>query len=210
MLLNNSATPRSIPKRDNGGRRASISYPDGTVFEGRVNKLGDNEGEGAMRYKSGNKYEGEWEEGEYHGHGTKTYVDGSKHTGFWVEGKRDGPGTTTLKDGERHSGKFKNNDFSDVCHIKLTGNPIKLRAPRCVRPSLYGEHVFGVDTYRFHANEPWIPERLRSLTGESTLQTLWLDREAKQKERLRIGRHFDALHAQGMKNSAFHFEDTEM
>ena len=111
---------------------------------------------------------------------------------------------------EKWMQKFKNNDFSDVCHIKLTGNPIKLRAPRCVRPSLYGEHVFGVDTYRFHANEPWIPERLRSLTGESTLQTLWLDREAKQKERLRIGRHFDALHAQGMKNSAFHFEDTEM
>ena len=45
------------------------------------------EGRGKYTYPHGEKYEGEWKNGEYHGQGTETFSDGRKYVGKWKDGK---------------------------------------------------------------------------------------------------------------------------
>ena len=46
------------------------------------------EGRGNYTYPDGDKYEGEWKNGEFHGQGTYTSPDGSKFEGEFKDGKR--------------------------------------------------------------------------------------------------------------------------
>ena len=41
------------------------------------------EGRGKYTYPHGDKYEGEWKNGEFHGQGTYTFHDGRKYVGEW-------------------------------------------------------------------------------------------------------------------------------
>jgi hypothetical protein len=61
--------------------------------------------EGGVR--AGNKYVGEWQEGQFHGQGTYTWANGQKYVGEWQEDKFHGQGTLTLADGRQYVGEFK-------------------------------------------------------------------------------------------------------
>jgi len=43
-------------------------------------------GQGTYTYPNGEKYVGEWKDGEQNGQGTETYPDGSKYIGEWRNG----------------------------------------------------------------------------------------------------------------------------
>ena len=45
------------------------------------------EGHGKYTYPHGDKYEGEWKNGEFHGQGTYTSPDGSKYEGEYKNGE---------------------------------------------------------------------------------------------------------------------------
>ena len=45
------------------------------------------EGRGKYTYPHGDKYEGEWKNGEFHGQGTYTWTDGKKYVGEYKDGK---------------------------------------------------------------------------------------------------------------------------
>ncbi len=63
-------------------------------------------GTGTFTYHLGQKYTGEWQNGEKHGQGTYVYSDGSSYSGGWREGKRHGWGVETYPDGSRYEGEF--------------------------------------------------------------------------------------------------------
>ena len=65
------------------------------------------EGRGKYTYPLGEKYEGEWKNGEYHGQGTFTLPDGEKYEGEWKNGEYHGQGTETWSDGQKYVGKWK-------------------------------------------------------------------------------------------------------
>lgn len=49
-------------------------------------------GQGTLRWASGERYDGEWVEGEEHGLGVFTWRDGTTYDGFWQSGKKHGIG----------------------------------------------------------------------------------------------------------------------
>ena len=183
----------STPGRGGRSINTQVHYPDGSSYDGKVHattKL--SHGQGVMVYKSGSRYEGEWQDGKYHGKGTKTYKDGTKHEGRWCEGKRAGPGETSLPNGEVHGGSFSAASFQGECRIQFSAgsSKIKSRTPRCCRPPLYGEHVYSTDTVRFDADSEWSTAGLRRVSAESALESMFVDRTAMKVERERIGRHY--------------------
>ena len=56
------------------------------------------EGRGKYTYPHGDKYEGEWKNGEYHGQGTLTLLNGDKYEGKFKDGEKWN-GTQYNKDG---------------------------------------------------------------------------------------------------------------
>jgi hypothetical protein len=53
-------------------------------------------------YDNGDRYEGEWKNGERHGKGTMDYADGNKYTGTWVNGEKLGQGVFIWDNGDRY------------------------------------------------------------------------------------------------------------
>lgn len=51
---------------------------------------------------NGDKYDGEFEDNEYHGQGTRVWKNGSQYSGQWKKGDRTGRGTETLPNGQVH------------------------------------------------------------------------------------------------------------
>lgn len=49
-------------------------------------------GQGTLRWASGERYDGEWVEGEEQGLGVFTWRDGTTYDGFWQSGKKHGIG----------------------------------------------------------------------------------------------------------------------
>ena len=44
--------------------------------------------QGTSTFSTGNKYVGEYKDGDYHGQGTYTFADGGKLVGEWKDGKQ--------------------------------------------------------------------------------------------------------------------------
>ena len=53
-------------------------------------------GQGTLRWASGERYDGEWIEGEEDGLGVFTWRDGTTYDGFWQSGKKHGIGVRSL------------------------------------------------------------------------------------------------------------------
>ena len=64
---------------------------------------------GASNLANGNKYVGEWRDGNRTGQGTHTWANGNKYVGEYRNGKRNGQGTFTWANGDKHVGDFKYN-----------------------------------------------------------------------------------------------------
>ena len=59
----------------------------------------------------GEKYVGEWNNGNMHGQGTFSLANGDKFIGEWKDGKRHGQGTITLADGTKYLGEWNDGEF---------------------------------------------------------------------------------------------------
>ena len=51
-------------------------------------------GQGTLKWGSGERYDGEWKEGEEDGLGVFTWLDGSSYDGFWQHGRKHGIGVS--------------------------------------------------------------------------------------------------------------------
>lgn len=70
------------------------------------------DGEGTVEHPKGNKYSGEFRNGQFYGNGTIEYKDGSMYVGNFKDNMYDGFGTYYFPDGRKYVGKFKNNKFN--------------------------------------------------------------------------------------------------
>ena len=65
------------------------------------------EGVGILTYSDGDKYEGEWKDGQKNGQGTYTWSNGNKYVGEFKNGIQHGQGTLTFPNGKKFKGKWK-------------------------------------------------------------------------------------------------------
>lgn len=73
---------------------------------------GEFEGRGTLTSPMGDRYEGQWKGGLSSGDGILTYADGSKYAGQFKTGKRDGTGVSYTPDGViEHQGRWANDVF---------------------------------------------------------------------------------------------------
>jgi hypothetical protein len=63
-------------------------------------------GLGTLTLPNGEKYVGEWKNGERHGQGIFTLSDGWKYFGEWKYGKQQGQGTETWSSGWKYVGEW--------------------------------------------------------------------------------------------------------
>ena len=65
--------------------QGTFTWPDGQKYVGQF-KDGNYDGQGTVTWPDGQKYVGQFKDGNYDGQGTLTLADGSKKTGIWQEG----------------------------------------------------------------------------------------------------------------------------
>ena len=71
-------------------------------------------GKGIYSYSNGEKYEGQFKNGERHGRGILNFPDGNKYIGLFKNGKRHGQGILSLPDGSYYMGEWED----DLPYIK--------------------------------------------------------------------------------------------
>ena len=86
-----------------------LTYSDGDKYVGEW-KDGQKNGQGTYTWSNGNKYLGEYKDGKKHGQGTMTWK-GLKYVGEYKDGKQHGQGTKTYSDGEKYVGEWKEGRF---------------------------------------------------------------------------------------------------
>jgi hypothetical protein len=90
-----------------GNGEGTYRFPDGSEYSGdfRNAKM---HGQGTYTYAGrGEKYVGEWRNGEINGQGTYYYRSGNHYSGTWRNGKKSGQGTYTYAGrGEKYVGEF--------------------------------------------------------------------------------------------------------
>jgi hypothetical protein len=70
-------------------------------------------GYGIYLWDGGDKYDGDWKNGEMYGHGAYYFGDsGNRYAGEVKNGFRDGLGKFTWADGDQYIGEFKANQMS--------------------------------------------------------------------------------------------------
>lgn len=77
-----------------------------TGFVDQVHK--EPNGTGTMEYFNGDRYNGEWENGQCHGDGEMAYANGDMYSGEWKCGEKNGYGVYTWSDGRVYKGNYKN------------------------------------------------------------------------------------------------------
>ncbi len=75
---------------------------DGEWWDGNMN------GHGVATWANGDRYEGEWWEGKKNGRGIQVDADGSRYDGEWRDGLPNGRGTIMLSDGDSYNGVWVN------------------------------------------------------------------------------------------------------
>lgn len=85
----------------------TVTFSNGDVYRGELNASLKLHGTGTLEYSTGDKYEGQFENGYLSGEGVFTYSNGDKYEGQFAEGKKNGTGTYTWNDGSSYTGGFK-------------------------------------------------------------------------------------------------------
>ncbi len=76
----------------------TATHPNGQKYVGEF-KDGNSHGKGVHTWPDGSKYVGEHKDGKKHGQGVRTWPDGDKYVGGYKNGKRHGYGVYTKADG---------------------------------------------------------------------------------------------------------------
>ena len=86
----------------------NMTYSGGT-YTGYVDQVHkEPNGNGTMEYFNGDRYIGEWENGQRHGDGEMLYANGDVYSGEWAFGAKNGYGVYTWSDGRVYEGNYKN------------------------------------------------------------------------------------------------------
>ncbi|MEO0645675.1 MAG: hypothetical protein AAFZ17_05940, partial [Cyanobacteria bacterium J06650_10] len=88
---------------------SGYAYQDGSTYYGEVVNGQPADGQGTMTYPSGNRYDGEYQNGQREGCGTFSFSDGRRYVGQFKADQFNGLGTWILENGERYIGEFENN-----------------------------------------------------------------------------------------------------
>ena len=68
---------------------------------------------------NGDRYVGEFKDGNYHGQGTYTFANGNKYVGEFKDNKKYGQGTFTFTNGVKYTGEWINDIFLDKSKERL-------------------------------------------------------------------------------------------
>ena len=105
----------------------SKTYPDGDKYVGEW-KDGERNGQGIFTFgkgkHEGDKFVGEYKDGERNGQGTYTWTNGQKYVGEWKDEKENGQGTMSLSNGEKYVGEFKDGRPWNITGYDKNGNII--------------------------------------------------------------------------------------
>lgn len=83
--------------------KGKANYPNGDKYEGDYVD-GQRQGSGTYEYANGDVFEGEFKDNLKTGKGKFTYADGGFYHGFFKDGRREGEGTFRYKNGDIYSG----------------------------------------------------------------------------------------------------------
>jgi len=97
--------PEKVVKKT-PSKKQIIKAPEPEKREGCVQGNCVN-GQGTYAFSNGNKYAGEWRDGELDGKGTYTFANGDKYVGEYKNSKRHGQGTFTYANGDKWVGEWK-------------------------------------------------------------------------------------------------------
>ncbi|MDA9885295.1 hypothetical protein N9D59_06745, partial [Burkholderiaceae bacterium] len=89
----------------------TYTYPNGDKYVGEY-KDGEQHGQGTYTFPNRDKYVGEFKDAQRNGQGTYTYADGSKYVGEYKDDKFNGQGTYTYASGNKYVGEFKDHNFN--------------------------------------------------------------------------------------------------
>ena len=84
----------------------SWTAANGNKYVGEF-KDGNFNGQGTLRWVTGENYVGEFKDGNLNGQGTLRWVSGENYVGEFKDRKRNGYGTNTYQNGEKYEGEFK-------------------------------------------------------------------------------------------------------
>ena len=105
----------------------SKTYPDGDKYVGEW-KDGERNGQGIFTFgkgkHEGDKFVGEYKDGVRNGQGTYTWTNGQKYVGEWKDEKENGQGTMSLSNGEKYVGEFKDGRPWNITGYDKNGNII--------------------------------------------------------------------------------------
>ena len=65
--------------------QGTVNYDDGNKYGGEW-KDGERNGQGIIKYRVGEQWQGEWKDDEYYGQGSYTHSNGIKYVGEWKDG----------------------------------------------------------------------------------------------------------------------------
>jgi hypothetical protein len=84
---------------------------DGSIYNGEFDQNSKCTGFATYSWFSGDRYTGEFLNGQYNGEGEYQSVDGRHYTGSWVNGQKNGYGVFSFANGDLYEGMFVNNVF---------------------------------------------------------------------------------------------------
>jgi hypothetical protein len=85
---------------------------DGSIYNGQFDQNSRCSGYASYIWFSGDRYTGEFLNGQYNGQGEYQFSDGRHFAGSWVNGQKNGYGVFSFANGDIYEGEFMN----DVCH----------------------------------------------------------------------------------------------
>ena len=86
-----------------------VKFSNGDEYEGALNYALRMDGEGTMKYATGDIYTGTFKDGVISGEGTISYANGDEYKGTFVNGQKEGDGVYTWFDGSAYTGHFSAN-----------------------------------------------------------------------------------------------------
>ena len=85
---------------------------DGSIYSGQFDQNDKCTGYASYSWFSGERYTGDFLNGQYNGQGEIQFADGRRYVGSWVNGQKNGYGVFSYANGDIYEGEFVNDD----CH----------------------------------------------------------------------------------------------
>lgn len=91
--------------------------PDGSIYEGELSSAGLPHGKGLFIAASGDRFEGDWENGKIQGRCLMKTASGDTYNGSWSNNLREGYGIEKLSNGDIYQGQYENDKKNGLGRI---------------------------------------------------------------------------------------------